>query len=65
MDKSNDSKIIKFYPQNVITDDDIINLFLGLLRMVKKQAEDRAEKKYRAKLTELSSRLSDCLKQNK
>ena len=65
MDKSNDSKIIKFYPQNAITDDDIINLFLGLLRMVKKQAEERAEKKYRTKLTELSSRLSDCLKQNK
>ena len=51
-------KILKFPPrEDIITDEDIKDLFLGLIELVKKNAELKVEQKYEKVIDVLKSEL--------
>lgn len=55
--------IIKMPVKNIMSDEDINALFLGLLKLVKKQEEDRARFKVQAELETANEKLKNALKE--
>ena len=53
-------RILKFQSNSeLITDEDIINLFLGLVRLIKKSTEIKTEEKYSMKITMLKREIEN------
>lgn len=61
--ENNMGNIIKMPVKNVITDEDINALFFGLIKLVKKQEQDRARFKVQAELETASEKLKNALKE--
>ncbi len=53
------AKVLKFTKKyNGLTDEDVVNLFVGLMNLVKNMASEKAENFYRAKLNSISREIS-------
>lgn len=50
-------RILKFKNNNLVSDDDITNLFLGLVKLIKKNTELKLEEKYISRINALESEL--------
>jgi hypothetical protein len=51
-------QILRFEkPNNCLDDDDIINLFMGFLRLIKKSVELEVEERYLLEIRQLKNRL--------
>lgn len=63
--KIKNTKIINFRTkQNLLSDSDIINLFMGFVRLIKKSVVFEMEKKYQNKIDYLTRRLNQTLEKN-
>lgn len=51
-------RILKFQrPSGIVSDEDIVNLFLGLVRLVKRNTEIILEEKYLNKINKLQTQI--------
>lgn len=51
-------RILKFKrPNGLISDEDILNLFLGLVKLIKKNTELKMEEKYLCKINKLQAQI--------
>lgn len=51
-------QILKFEkPKDILNDDDILNLFMGFVRLIKKSTEIEMEEKYLLEITKLKNKL--------
>lgn len=52
-------RILKFKnPNNIISDEDILKLFLGLVKLIKKNTELILEEKYLEKISKLQNQIN-------
>ena len=54
-------QLLRFEREGLISDEDITNLFLGFVRLIKKSVEVDMENKYLDKIKNLETRLKEAL----
>ena len=57
-------KVLKFKNLSIISDDDMIHLFMGFVRLIKKSVEIDVESKYLKKIKILENRIKNLTKVN-